>query len=219
MQRHGVRENDWVGGDGITPLILASINNHTPVTKELLLFEQIDPNMSNRRGDTALHYACEKGHESVVKALIQHPRIDPNTMDSLGWTPAFKASKSGHAECVRILLKNKDININHQDAIGYTALIKACECGETDVVRVLLEHDSIDTTIKDKYSNKTALDIAYQQNKTEKTITAKSRRPATVQVTNWVPVPARCCNTRSKLRVFVFRSPFFFAKRKELILK
>ena len=56
----------------------------------LIQHEDIDPNIQNKRGETALMLACSQGElrddPTFAEILLSHPRIDANIGDKSGIT-------------------------------------------------------------------------------------------------------------------------------------
>ena len=65
--------------------------------------KNINCNLGNSKGVTALTIAACNGHESVVKLLLQHPDIEPNRSNDFGWTALNLAKEGGHEEIVKLL--------------------------------------------------------------------------------------------------------------------
>ena len=53
---------------------------------QLLEHKEIDVNVKNRRGDTALMLASKAGHENIVNQLLEHKEIDVNAQNNKGTT-------------------------------------------------------------------------------------------------------------------------------------
>ena len=103
-----------------------------------LLAGRPNVNTVDRRGWTALRWACERGHKDVVRKLLE-AKADPNIADRAGWTPLIAASYYGHGAQIASALIASGANVNHVSDGGDTALIWACYEGRVDVVRVLVE--------------------------------------------------------------------------------
>ena len=69
---------------GLTPLMLAAINNHAAVLRTLI-DHGADKNARTRAGWTALAYAAWRGHAEIVRVLLARG-ADPNVTDREGWT-------------------------------------------------------------------------------------------------------------------------------------
>jgi ankyrin repeat protein len=98
---------------GDTPLHLAAAGMRLGVVR-LLLQSGADPNAENRRGATALHYACDPrpttrgtwlpaDQAAVIDALVEHG-ANVNRGDRGGATPLHRAVRARSAAAVRQLL-------------------------------------------------------------------------------------------------------------------
>ena len=89
-----------------------SIDLHTAASigdlqtlQKLLSSKQVDPNISDLRGRTAMHFACVHGREDVVRLLLSSG-ADVASRDVNGNAPLHLAVLSNRIECVRVLLDN-----------------------------------------------------------------------------------------------------------------
>ena len=148
--------------NGVTALMLASLNGHTHVV-ELLLKENADVNIKNKQGMTALNLASLKGHTHVVELLLKK-NANVNIQDKHGVTALMLASLKGHTQIVELLLKeNADVNIQKKDRL--TALVGASENGHVQVVELLIKNNA-DVNIQ-KDDGWTALMVASQNGHTQ----------------------------------------------------
>ena len=106
-----------------------------------LLAGRPNVNTVDRRGWTALFWACENEREDIVRKLLEanaNPNIAAFNVETPCWTPLMHASYHGRAPIVSALISSC-ANINHVNHIGRNALMWACNRGHVDVVRVLVE--------------------------------------------------------------------------------
>ena len=87
---------------GWSPLMRAVDRNRINVVKFLLEIKEVDVNVTNDAGITALHSAAEKGYLGIAQLLMQSG-ADPDREDANGLTPAMVAKKSGFYEITRLL--------------------------------------------------------------------------------------------------------------------
>ena len=60
-----------IGEYGVTVLMFAAVNNSLDFTR--LLFEfRANPNVVNKNGGTALHFAAMEGHAAMTRLLVDH---------------------------------------------------------------------------------------------------------------------------------------------------
>ncbi len=112
--------------DQRTALIYASMNNHTQIVKELLkpasiwtsilkylpiltrfLRPEINVNMADKDGYTALIWASYQGHSGIVQELLQKPGIEVSKKDNEGKTALDWASGNRHEDICEFLRKRK----------------------------------------------------------------------------------------------------------------
>ena len=94
-----------------------------PRAAEYLMDMDIDINVKNEDGCTALAFASRHGYEDIVSLLLSHG-ANVNALDSRGWTSLMEASRNGHSDIVKILLDN-GADLAHQGNKGSDALILA----------------------------------------------------------------------------------------------
>ncbi len=142
---------------GTTPLMVASFfthrHDHDDIFVKLLLERKdINVNLQNMGGDTALMHACKNKNENglIVSLLLERKDLDVNLQNNEGETPLLIACCwVGRDHVVKLLLERKDINVNLQDNIGQTALINACKYGFYNSVGLLLKRKDIKVNIQD----------------------------------------------------------------------
>ncbi|KAI9802307.1 MAG: hypothetical protein M1833_001813 [Piccolia ochrophora] len=166
------RTEAWLGDAEFDPncqdkawrsaLLIASCNGHDALVRSLLARNDLDPNITNVRGNTALHYTSKP---QVADALLQDARIASDVSNRWGTTPLLAAAKNGHTCVVQRLLARDDVALNRQDRFGNTALILAAIEGHPDVVRCLLDQRYISVNIANKLGM-TALVYAAQSRDT-----------------------------------------------------
>lgn len=106
-------------------MIAASINPHDNMLKYLLEIPEIDFNLQNNEGNTALHLAVGNHRISRVKLLLQKPGINVNLPNLVGNTPLMFAAELGLKEIIQSLLETPVIKINRQNIEHKTALNQA----------------------------------------------------------------------------------------------
>ena len=89
--------------EGVTPLMIAAVNNKLQAVK-CLLKQGADPSLQDSRGRNVLHYASQGGNPEVIELMLSHvPNIDSITKD--GVTPLMIAAINDKLQAVKYLLK------------------------------------------------------------------------------------------------------------------
>ena len=96
-------------------------------------------NLTDPRGQTALHIACSMGHEELCILLLNHGSAI--TMpDCNGMTALHLACVGGHKACLALLMDHGgDVLIDQSDVDGNTPLHLAAKYGSIACTRLLLE--------------------------------------------------------------------------------
>lgn len=127
--------------ENVSPLMIAIINNNIPIIN--LLFEyNVDPNIKNSYGKTALMYACDT-------------TIRVNNKDN-------KDNNLLHIDIINILLEN-GVNINIVDNLGQSAIHYACKNIDRDsiiIFNTLLEYGANPNSL-DLYDNSPLINLLY----------------------------------------------------------
>jgi ankyrin repeat protein len=134
-----------VDKNGETALHIAAFNNHPEVIVALLGHPEMDRNVVNVRGKTALMMAQEMEYEEIVDAFTSEH------------VPALVLSSKGRCLALIDAIQHKKIAkfqefaanltvdiVNMTDSRGWTPLMWACSCDERDMIRTLLAIDGID---------------------------------------------------------------------------
>lgn len=103
----------------------------------LFLQSGMDPNVTNKIGQTALIVGARYGREEILSLLLEKG-ADPDVKDvEFGATPLIWASKTGFKSIVKKLLDNgADINSRNND--DRTPLLWAAYSGHSVTVQLLL---------------------------------------------------------------------------------
>ena len=119
----------------------------------------MDPNMTNRLGETAILLAAHEGHDQCVAVLLKDSRLIPDKSDLKGVTALIDAALFGHASVVTLLLADQRVNPNEFDKEGNTALIDAAHEGHSSVVKLLLADKRVNENVRNQFGS-TALTYA-----------------------------------------------------------
>ena len=168
-------------GIGNTPLHVAydwdSALSRLSVTNFLVEGQYCNPNLTNSKGNTILHFACIQCDHKMVEFLVSGqygnpdspvsegnssvhlvcsknylgtlvPCCDPNIQDLQGNTPLHFACMHGDLMAVQILMTHKYLNPNLQNDGGDTALHLACLKCNAGIVSVLLDVTRVSLSLR-----------------------------------------------------------------------
>ncbi|XP_046567700.1 uncharacterized protein LOC124276088 [Haliotis rubra] len=123
---------------GNTALHYAASSDNLELLSLLLNQDEIDVDVLNKKGETALAMALYCKHEQVAETLI---KAGANTLlkDKYGRTSFLIAALVGSVSILELSLKTDHRCINHCDAFGNTALHLAAIKGQTEVIKLLLK--------------------------------------------------------------------------------
>lgn len=162
--KHQALENrNIVASDGST--VLEASMDDVPLFK-LLLEANLDPEIENGEGQTALNFAAEKEKVEVVKLLLER-NVDVHHRDKVGWSPILDATGCRpNPEIARMLLEH-GADPKDSTRAKSTALHQATRESRPDVLRVLLEfRECLDLNARNE-DDETALSLAYESTTTE----------------------------------------------------
>jgi len=104
----------------------------------------LDLNMADHYGNTALHNACKKNYTSIVQLLLsEEDNINVNIQNQNGNTALMIAVYENNIEIIHELLKCKNININTLNVQLETPLIAACRMNNYKIAKILLDNKAI----------------------------------------------------------------------------
>lgn len=119
----------------LTPLHIASICGHAPITKVLLEYGA-DVSATSKDNFIPLHYATTSRDLPTIKLLIEADS-DVSAVDNEGTTPLLLAADYGDTRAIYELI-SAGADIEHADHRGFTALAIAADAGHENAVRLLL---------------------------------------------------------------------------------
>ncbi|XP_046557023.1 uncharacterized protein LOC124266254 isoform X2 [Haliotis rubra] len=127
-----------IGKRGNTALHYAASSDNLELLSLLLNQDDIDVDVLNKKGETALAMALYCKHEQVAETLIQ-ARANTLLKDKYGRTSFLIAALVGSVSILELLLISDHRCIYHCDAFGNTALHLAAIKGQTEVIKLLLK--------------------------------------------------------------------------------
>ncbi|KAJ8353889.1 hypothetical protein SKAU_G00214560 [Synaphobranchus kaupii] len=118
----------WAAGKGSDDVIRTMLDLKT----------DIDINMADKYGGTALHAAALSGHVSTVRLLLERGAM-VDALDVMKHTPLFRACEMGHRDVILTLIKG-EARVDLVDLDGHTALHWAALGGNAEVCQILMEN-------------------------------------------------------------------------------
>jgi ankyrin repeat protein len=141
-------------------LVDALQEQNRPAAIALLRAGNVDVNVAQPDGATALHWATHFNDPEVADLLIR-AGANPNAANDYGITPLFLACTNGSAVMIEKLL-NAGANPNATRSNGETPLMVCAWTGNADAVRHLVARGA-DVNAKEKERGQTALMWALEQ--------------------------------------------------------
>lgn len=163
---------NYVGSEGLTPLMLASKNGCWSAVEVLAPVLKARAQKNTKKVKRAANYelkvsllwaACE-GHAKVVEKLIDEGVNPDSCIDDQSGTIIGEAAQRGHYEVVKTLI-NKGAKLDAKSVNGLTALHKAVIGNHVDVVKLLLDSGA-NHTIRSN-DNHEPLTLAIMTNKSD----------------------------------------------------
>ena len=128
--------NEWLTL-GIDQISIGELN--IDMYKFILSMPNIDVNLSDEKGNTALMYACRNGLEEVVDILLRHDHTDINKQNVRGMTALhFATMRSSmpythNSEAIiESVIRHTQIDITLKNTRGLSALIYCAAWGHND---------------------------------------------------------------------------------------
>lgn len=118
-----------------TPLMNASYNGDIKAVK-WALSKGAKPNLTNKYGNSALHYAIKNNKFNVIDALLSHG-ADVSVINKKGQTALHYATTFGDEKSIKTLV-DRGVDLNAVDEQGQTALTIAIDNNKKNVIAYLL---------------------------------------------------------------------------------
>ncbi|XP_042240946.1 death-associated protein kinase 1-like isoform X4 [Homarus americanus] len=120
----------------LSALVAAVEEGNLPGLEKLFnVAQNIDVNMANKHGESAIHLSCGLGQLEPLKFLVKKGG-GLDATDAQGDTPLHWAARQGHAHVIAYLIE-QGAQINTQNKNGESCLHVACRYGHTVVVQNL----------------------------------------------------------------------------------
>lgn len=123
-----------VNRDDISPLVIAAHRGYLDVVDELLKYDQIDVNVQDSRGRTALMVACSEDRKAVVRRLLKCQLIKLNLnatdLQNYNWNCLMWCAYRKNEDILTTLLnfdRELDFNYFHESMFGKNSLEMAME--------------------------------------------------------------------------------------------
>ena len=121
--------------------MLASIKGSDEVVL-LLLQENADPNIFDRKGMTALMHACRHGYSKAAELLLKADSTNLSQTDNNGKSSLIHAALQGHEDIIDILLSY--YNPDKMEIL--TGLIAACQGNHDSLMKKLAQKINMTVT-------------------------------------------------------------------------
>ncbi|KAJ5654873.1 hypothetical protein N7490_001876 [Penicillium lividum] len=167
LVRHAGIDINHQSSHNDAPLLLAvkRLNGQQLVlmADSLLLHSELDVNISDSNGQTALWHAVNRGHYDLVKLLLRQSDLRLNDPDRYGVTPLARAAERPVLSVLELLLEQRQICINSQSTHIVPPLWSACCAGNSPAVKAILLLRSVQANQKSP-TGTTPLQVAVHLN-------------------------------------------------------
>ena len=104
------------GNHGTTSLMVAARRGHNSVMALLMQQPELEVDLKDSQGQTALHYSCSGGNTVGLALLLAHPGLSSlNARDHKMETALMLAVKQGQLGCVELLVQVPGVELNTRD--------------------------------------------------------------------------------------------------------
>ncbi|KAG0364965.1 hypothetical protein BGZ54_006997 [Gamsiella multidivaricata] len=145
--------------EGKTMLMVAATENKHRVLRYLLALPNINANLQDDEGETALYQAAAAGSTECVQLLLL-AGASASRGNEEAITPLIIASYNGFVSICRLLISIGHADVNQQDNTQKSALLLASYAGHVDVMAELLDHGASLNTL-DQYGWSALMLAAY----------------------------------------------------------
>ncbi|KAJ5778441.1 hypothetical protein N7520_001687 [Penicillium odoratum] len=147
VRQAGININHQSSYDDAPLLLSAKMLNQQQsvrIVESLFLHPDLDVNISDSDGRTALWHAVDHGHHDLVKLLVSHRHVRLNDADRYGVTPLARAAEMPVLQVLKLLLQQPEICINSQTRQIVPPLWSACRVGNFQAAKILLRCRSLE---------------------------------------------------------------------------
>ena len=117
-----------ISSNGNRIITRCAFDNREDTLDFVLNCPEVDVNVKNLNGETALMIASRHGHDSIVLKLLQQERININEVDSFGRSALYIALASNKQATINLLLSSTmALDVNIADHFGVSPLMLACQ--------------------------------------------------------------------------------------------
>lgn len=124
--------------EDLSPLMTAAQYDSVQIINHLLREYNLDVNMQNATGNSALWYGVAKKSSAVVNQLLQDPRVQVDVLNREGQTVLRLAVLQGSRDLVSLLL-SRGANPNIKAWDGISPWIQACIRDRNSIKYLLLD--------------------------------------------------------------------------------
>jgi len=156
-----VNVNQTFGDLKLSCLCLACKRKFPTIVKLLLQHPEIDVNLRDSTGKSAMMYALNSPNIEILEFLAKEKNVKINQLNHNGVNIFMYSCSNGCLNLVKILLSRVDLDINLKCVSGFadTGLMRACMRGHVEIVKLLLENENIDINLTN-ISGENAFQIA-----------------------------------------------------------
>jgi hypothetical protein len=128
---------------------------------KLLEAPNVNVNIRDRKGKSALHYSAKMGHEAVVIKLLEAPNVNVNIQDESGWTALHYSAHSSHQAIFNKILEAPNVNVNVITRQDENALHLAVKKDNVPMVKILATNQQLRVT-QENLDGETPFQIAFE---------------------------------------------------------
>jgi ankyrin repeat protein len=109
-----------------------------------------DPNVPDRKGETALMFAVRKHNEDLALELLKDCGADPHVTNLRGNQAIHVAAMKGYMQMIELLLKNTNVDVNVMNAEGDAILHLVAKSCRFDDSKILIDNYGVDVDLENR---------------------------------------------------------------------